>query len=329
MEHVLAAELAERVRKKAPGLRVIVIRGRGAADKPEQALCAKAGLAEPVARAGLNVMTTLCRSKGEGQEEECEFAGGCLFLAQFRDTGPAIRISAHAAMFTPRNQLLPTPHLVVIDELFWRNAAVHSRLPLDRLPEAGRWRFQPRKGEPRKKTEDRMLEAEDAAIRARNALLDGRDPRTVVSIEECKAVAAIEWGSRTGPGITPGQKLQEQMLRWSQWQQDECAKAGRFWDLLAREHQHPGRVIQHIELERDAPTEEGDRRHILNLHHRRELKLPRVPIILLDADLSPIIAGEVHARDPDRGHSRAPDRACRPGARPQLLQAVPARLRGR
>ena len=128
MEHVLAAELAERVRKKAPGLRVIVIRGRGAADKPEQALCAKAGLAEPVARAGLNVMTTLCRSKGEGQEEECEFAGGCLFLAQFRDTGPAIRISAHAAMFTPRNQLLPTPHLVVVDELFWRNAAVHSRL---------------------------------------------------------------------------------------------------------------------------------------------------------------------------------------------------------
>ena len=131
-------------------------------------------------------MTTLCRSKGEGQEEECEFARECLFLAQFRDTGPAIRIFAHAAMFTPRNQLLPTPHLIVIDELFWRNAAVHARLPLDRLPEAGRWRFRPRKGEPRKKTEDRMLEAEDAAIRAWNALLDGRDPRTVVSTEKSR-----------------------------------------------------------------------------------------------------------------------------------------------
>ena len=74
------------------------------------------------------------------------------------------------------------------------------------------------------------------------------------------------------------------------WKSDECAKAGRFWDLLAVEHEHPDRPMQRIVLERDAPTKDGDRRHLLHLHYRRELKLPDVPVILLDADLDPVIA---------------------------------------
>ena len=43
-------------------------------------------------------------------------------------------------------------------------------------------------------------------------------------------------------------------------------------------------------LQRDAPTRDGDRRHLLHLHYRREMSLPAVPVILLDADLDPLIA---------------------------------------
>jgi hypothetical protein len=167
---------------------------------------------------------------------------------------------------------------------------VHTRLALDRLTEAGRWRARPRKGEAPWKASDRTMEAEDFAIRVRNAFQDGRDPRTVVTAEDCGRVAAIEWGSLTGPGITPGMPLARQMQLWNAWQRDECAKAGRFWNLLEEEHEHPERPPQRIVLERDAPTRDGDRRHVLHLHYRREMSLPVVPVILLDADLDPLIA---------------------------------------
>ena len=102
-------------------------------------------------------MGTLCRLKGQDGEpgEECEFAASCPYLAQFRDTAPAIRILPHANLFVARNKDLPSPDLIVVDERFWPNAVVHTRLALDRLTEAGRWRHRPRKGEAPWKASDR------------------------------------------------------------------------------------------------------------------------------------------------------------------------------
>ena len=64
---------------------------------------------------------------------------------------------------------------------------------------AGRRRFRGRKA--RRKADDDAIDAEDAAMRVRAALEDGRDPRTVVTAEECKLVASVEWSSRGGPGV--------------------------------------------------------------------------------------------------------------------------------
>ena len=144
----------------------------------------------------------------------------------------------------------------------------------------------------RKEADDRKQDAEDFARRVRSAFEDGRDPRTVVTAEEAEIVAGVEWGSRGGPSITPGMAHKAQVNAWQSWQRDECAKAGRFWNLLAAEHEHPDRPMQRIVLERDAPTPDGDRRHLLHLHHRRDLTLPAVPVILLDADLDPVIAAK-------------------------------------
>jgi hypothetical protein len=153
------------------------------------------------------------------------------------------------------------------------------------IPE-GTW---PRKGESLFKAADRLPEAEDFAIRARNALLDGRDPRTVVTAEEAEIAAAVESNSRGGPSISWLDYVTQQKA-WASWKRDECLKAGRFWNLLADEHEHPDRPIERIVLERDAETRDGDRRHLIHLHHRRELRLPTAPVILLDADLDPVIA---------------------------------------
>ena len=170
-DHTLAKELAERIhagvvarRPPATGgnldfnveLRAVMIHGRGAADNPDRpALCKKAELAEQVAKAGLNVMGSLCRLKGKDGEpgEECEFAASCPYLAQFRNTAPAIRILPHANVFVVRNKDLPAPDLIVVDERFWPNAVVHTRLALDRLTEASRWRHRSRKGEARSESQ--------------------------------------------------------------------------------------------------------------------------------------------------------------------------------
>ena len=305
--HKLAEELAQRARSAAPGLRVRVIKGRGDPKNPEAALCQKAELAEAIGRSGLNVMGSLCRLK----DRRCEFEAGCRYLAQFRDSAPAIRIMAHAAMFAQRNKDLPRPDLVVVDESFWSGSLVHQRLALDRLTEVERWRARLKKTKraknetpeeaiaeafaqvkARKEAADRLLEAEDFARRVRSAFEDGRDPRTVVTAEDCRIVAAVEWGSRSGPGITPDLPHAQQKQLWASWRNDECTKAGRFWNLLEAEHEHPERPIQRIVLERDAETRDGDRRHLLHLHYRRELRLPAVPVILLDADLDPVIASK-------------------------------------
>ena len=55
------------------------------------------------------------------------------------------------------------------------------------------------------------------ARRVRSAFEDGRDPRTVVTAEEAGIVAGVEWGSRTGPGITPGMAHKAQVNAWQSW----------------------------------------------------------------------------------------------------------------
>jgi len=63
----------------------------------------------------------------------------------------------------------------------------------------------------------------------------------------------------------------------------------RLWDVLAEECEFPDRPLQRIILQRDAETADGSRRHVLKIIYRRKLRLPAVPTIYLDADLSEAI----------------------------------------
>src|SRR4051812_10973473 len=168
--YVPTQALADRARATAPHLRVLVVKGRGSVDPNGEPMCQKSDLAEQVAKAGLNVMAHLCR---EGMQW-CEFAAGCVYLRQFRDTSPALRIMAHAAMFVPRNQDMPAPDLVVIDEAFWQGSLVHQRLALDRLTEAGRWRAQPKKLQ--KRMQAKAAAAKEALAKALDKLKAAASP---------------------------------------------------------------------------------------------------------------------------------------------------------
>ena len=152
------------------------------------------------------------------------------------------------------------------------------------------------KAKARREAEDRKIDAEHFAIRAHSALLDGRDPRTVVTAEDCKLVAGVEWGSREGPGIDPGMDYAEQSGFGHPGKATNARRLAGSGVCWRPSTQHPERPMQRIVLERDALTADGDRRHILNLHYRRELMLPGVPVILLDADLDPVIAAKFFGR---------------------------------
>ena len=211
----------------------MVIRGRGAVDVDGTAMCAKAELAEEIGKSGLNVMAHLCRLKGKNGEPTriASLQGNADIWPNFGKIAPAIRIMPHAAMFVRRNKRLPDPDLIVVDESFWRGShrpQAPGARPADRsgpvacqAGEASGPSTTPRRSgsrsvrqvKARKEADDRKLDAEDFARRVRSAFEDGRDPRTVVTAEEAGIVAGVEWGSRTGPGITPGMAYEAQRQR--------------------------------------------------------------------------------------------------------------------
>lgn len=313
-DHALGAELAARVRAAAPKCRAVVIKGRGSVGEDGVPMCAKADLAARVVRLGGSVTSTLCRRKNPfGATERCEHFATCPFWAQYRDEGPAIRILSHAALFTPRNRLLPEPDLIVIDEACWQAAVGDEALALDRLssePEAAA----------------RLLGTSMYEDRVRDALLAGEDPRSVVTAEECENAADVERITRPGLPIAPRMPQAKQQQKLDGWRGGESVRKERFWELLAAEHAHLGRPLQRITVELDTNT--GTR--MIHLHYRKEPNLPglrdgtHAPVLLLDADLDERIARKLFpalrvSKIPVRQQTRVVQVVDRPVSRRSLL----------
>ena len=105
-DHKLTTEWADRLRDAAPDLQVQVIYGRSHNDR-HGTLCARAAIAEDIARAGIRVTRrSACARSATStvRDEQCPHFETCRasrYLAQFRDTGPAVRIMAHAYLPLP------------------------------------------------------------------------------------------------------------------------------------------------------------------------------------------------------------------------------------
>jgi hypothetical protein len=80
-----------------------------------------------------------------------------------------------------------------------------------------------------------------------------------------------------------------QRTRLAAYQRSEALKLYRFWKILEAEIERPGPLRQ-IELRRDAVRWRGDEMmDRIYLSWRRDLELPDVPVLVLDADLDPTI----------------------------------------
>ena len=185
-------------------------------------------------------------------------------------------------MFLPRNSRMPKPQAVIIDESFHAKAARESNFELDRL----------NAGLPRsRKVAMGDLDNRDRIARAvRRALEAGEHPRDHgVTVEDCRFVARLEIGAVEGIGITPGMDHAAQRKRLAAYQRSEALKLYRFWKMLEAEIEREGPLRQ-IEFrpnwKRPRDDEPRDR---IYLFWRRDLELPDVPVLVLDADLDPTI----------------------------------------
>jgi hypothetical protein len=283
-QHRLADELA---REAAGGpLRVRVIRGREYKQADGSTLCAKAAEAGQVARAGFCVWEHLCQRTDEetGETEACEHFATCAYVAQFRDSQPAVRILAHENLFLPRNPGRPKPQAVVIDESFHAKALRRTDFALDRLTAGRPWRLFGRKVDL-----DDLVDLDVIARTVRRALEAGEHPRDAgVTAEQCRFAAKMEFGGIEYLGITPGMSHADQKNRLSSYQRSEALKLYRFWKLLEAEITRDGPLRQ-IELRRDVMGRDGELSDRVFLFWRRPLHLPDVPVLVLDADLDPTI----------------------------------------
>ena len=258
-EHRLSGELAVRLVAKAGpgGARGRVIRGRGQEHPDGEPMCAKADVAETVARLGAGVHETLCartvkrklpNGVTEAIEERCEFYQNCPYIRQFEDTGPAVRFMPHAYGFMPMPRGMPKPDLVVIDERIWpaslRGMNSRTVVPLDRLR---RVTPVPVKRGRRAGSVDDAKTADLEAITAKAyrafdaARRRGRQPTIPelraagLSAADCRAAAGIWYGLVEELGITPGMPAPVQRARLEVVIANEAWRHARFWRLLAEE----------------------------------------------------------------------------------------------
>jgi hypothetical protein len=107
-------DLANDLAEKIPGAKVM--RGRAATTntgaKEEQYLCVRWQAANKVANANLPVMENMCK-RGDGV---CPFYDNCLWIAQWRDHAPGVRILNHSYLGLTQPLGMPPADIVIIDE---------------------------------------------------------------------------------------------------------------------------------------------------------------------------------------------------------------------
>ena len=257
-------------------------------------MCAKADVAKILGRHGLPVWEHLCQRKDKDAEaeERCEHYDTCPYVAQFVDTQGRLIVLAHEYLTLPK-QRLASPDLVVIDERFYPALIRHSSLPVERLaaPKSAPWFIK----------DEKVADHLDRAAAVRQALLDGKHVReSGVSCEELKAMAAMEMTFASIPKITPGMHHAEQRRRAALLAEIEAFRLSRVWRLLAEDYDRPC-PSQRVVVRRGIEWH-GELQDRVSLYWRAALQLPLsgTPLLLLDADLDPLIVAKVIPLEPER-----------------------------
>ena len=272
--HKLAGEVVELA--KAKGIDAVSIHGRGSPGDPA-ALCRKADIAQEVHRAGLPVWESLCMGRGK-HGGQCELFRVCPYVQQFEDLEGKLIVMAHQHM-TTETARLPKPDLVIVDERFYTVAVWQAELPAERLD----------RPLPADANVDRK-EHQRVASKAKQALAEGVHPRDLgLRREELDAAAKAEADSRPDIKITPRMTRVEQSSRADEaLRQSESRRIERIFREMAKSYDRES-PSQQINLCRGIQRG-GEAVDRIIVDYCVDLKLPKVPTLLIDADLDPIIA---------------------------------------
>ncbi|TXL62662.1 hypothetical protein [Zeimonas arvi] len=131
--HALGLEIEKKLRGANPALRVQVISGRSHIAANGLPMCAKAQVAEEVARSGADVYASLCERKTSKGFQQCDHFASCPYIQQFR-SGARVTIYTHAHLSKRRTKLdPPVPDWAIIDESFWQSCIDIFSIPISLL----------------------------------------------------------------------------------------------------------------------------------------------------------------------------------------------------
>ena len=287
-------DLAEELRQKAEamGIRSAVIYGRGRPDVegPRNAdgsfdnMCMKSEIADLVARAGLPVWETMCKSKevpdGRGSYAQCEHFEYCSYVNQFNGLDGYLIIMPHNWLTLPRKKL-PDPSLVVIDERFfpigirqrhWPWSRITRPLPFGTAPFEG---FDPA---------EHVATAEAVG----KALWAGEHPRQHgLTVEQLERAAKAEYaaGAYHMPHPAMGPLHQRRIVKEYQ-ERDEHRALAKIYRLLAEDFEMP-RPTPRVLVVKGRKTPDGLTDDVFC--HWTDYRLPGAPTLLIDADVDPVI----------------------------------------
>ena len=264
----LADEIAAKIRSN--GLAACVMRGRsnGAPDYP---MCEKYNAADQAAKLGLRVYSTLCKRIGpDGSELACEFFNDCPYIAQWQDTGPAVRIFAHNYLGLPRprpdQRGLPAPDLVIIDENAIQRLIVNCQFGLDGLDDFLR---------------DAVLKHIDENIDLRQVLRE-----CGITAASARQIAKnLRESIETAVRPTMPELKALKLLRAAR--QLEEHKHAQFWDRVAAEidRDRPFHGIEVCANERVLVDGQPEYHHRIHVHWPRHPVIKQsTPLLMIDAD---------------------------------------------
>lgn len=250
----LALELEEEAIKK--GLKVQVIQGR----KSEN--CIKSVAAREAGVCGLNVMSSLCE---EGQIK-CSNFSNCLYLAQFNNQEPCLRIFTHDLLFIPRSSRLPEPDLIIVDE----NIVIKS---------VGQTSFHP----------DRLDDDGQAAVREH--LDNGTPIKEALIINGVTKEIAIQKAKQLDEEVKifvhPNMPESMALNNIAKLRKKSNRAAASFWRQANREWDFD-RPFHGIDIDKNAEIQTEDGKELQNrayVMYRKTIKRSKnVPVLMIDAD---------------------------------------------
>jgi hypothetical protein len=266
--HDLAEQMARDI-LAVRDLHVIVIRGRSRDHPSGEPMCKKSKLAAKISELGLGVKSTLCGNSEN--DRRCEHFETCAYISQFNDEQPGVRIFAHNYIFLPRVTTLELPSLIVIDETFIQKSREEFKFPL-------RFLTHPRSDDPKYLAGCKKVIA--------RSLLNGRallrDLRIAgFSSDTIHELANIERQQIQRPSISPNQEFAVQKQRLSNSARNDGLHI--LFSTLEKEIDIPRDISHAIELK----EEKGEQ--IVYINRRKKTLLPKVPTLIIDADLNEIL----------------------------------------